>query len=320
MSQFNKSSMFRPGAGPPAPEAKRAAERPPAKARSTPPLPTTFGCPRDFLDNRFIYLTVSARARGLSVGVNMNPDKLCNFDCVYCEVDRRTSLPPQQQQQPLDVEVMAQELRRTLTLVESGQIHHHPAYRALPRELLKLRHVALSGDGEPTLCPNFAAALETVVHVRAGGGFPFFKIVLLTNATGLDLPPASQSLRLLTDSDEVWVKLDAGTQAFMERVNRSQVPLKKVLANILQLGRVRPVVIQSLFTLLEGQEPPAEEIQHYLERLKELQAAGARISLVQVYSATRPMARSECGHLPLRSLSHIAKLIRAQTGLRAEVF
>ena len=45
---------------------------------------TAFGAPRDFLENRFVYAVVSPRARGLSVGVNMNPDKTCNFNCVYC--------------------------------------------------------------------------------------------------------------------------------------------------------------------------------------------------------------------------------------------
>ena len=48
-----------------------------------------FGYPRDYLKNHFVYLTISPRARGLSIGVNLNPDKGCNFDCVYCEVDRR---------------------------------------------------------------------------------------------------------------------------------------------------------------------------------------------------------------------------------------
>src|SRR5215510_6475740 len=77
---------------------------------------TAFGCPRDFLHNRFVYLTVSTRARGLSVGVNMNPDKKCNFDCIYCEV--RRDQPPREGH--LDVEVMAAELKRTLELVLSG--------------------------------------------------------------------------------------------------------------------------------------------------------------------------------------------------------
>jgi wyosine [tRNA(Phe)-imidazoG37] synthetase (radical SAM superfamily) len=275
-----------------------------------------FGCPRDPLDNRFVYVTVSARARGLSVGVNMNPGKECNFDCVYCEVDRHAPF----QNQSLDVKAMSDELRRTLAFVRSDQIRYHQPYHALPAELLELRHVALSGDGEPTLCPNFAEVVQSVVHIRARGDFQFFKIVLITNATGLDLAPVESSLKLLTATDEVWAKLDAGTQVFMERINHPQVSLKKVMANILRLGRQRPVVIQSMFSLLDGEEPPAEEIEQYIERLRELKTAGAMIPLVQVYSPARPTAGTGCGHLPLKSLSHIAKLIRAKTELSAEVF
>ena len=40
---------------------------------------TAFGCPRNFLDNRFVYTVVSPRARGLSIGINMNPDRLLQF-------------------------------------------------------------------------------------------------------------------------------------------------------------------------------------------------------------------------------------------------
>jgi wyosine [tRNA(Phe)-imidazoG37] synthetase (radical SAM superfamily) len=277
---------------------------------------TVFGCPRDFLNNRYAYVAISARARGLSIGVNMNPDKLCNFDCAYCEVDRRTPfLSP-----PLDVSVMSAELERTLAFVCSGQIRSQTGYAGLPDELLKLRHVALSGDGEPTLCPNFADAVQSVVHIRACGAFPFFKIALLTNATGLDLPDVQHSLKLLTDSDEIWAKLDAGSEAFMEKINRPRVSLNKVLTNILMMGRQRSIVIQSMFALLNGQEPPAGEIEQYVERLKELKAAGAKISLVQVYSPARPVIGAECRHLPLKTLSRIAKLIRAGAGLTAEVF
>lgn len=289
----------------------------PASPRTRrPPSLTPFGYPRDFLENHFVYVTISPRAGGLCVGVNMNPDRLCNFDCVYCEVDHHAPAVDES----LDVAVMAGELERTLVWVHSGRIREHRSYGSLPEELLKLRHVALSGDGEPTLCPNFAEALESVVHVRARGVVPFFKIVLLTNATGLDLPPVKKSLKLLTASDEVWAKLDAGTPALMERVNRPQVSMQKVLANIRLLGRQRPVVIQSLFPMIDGQEPEADEIDQYVARLKELKAAGVMIPLVQIYSATRPMAHARCGHLPLKCLSRIAKSIRSVTGLRAEVY
>ena len=47
---------------------------------------------RTYEDFVFVYPVISRRSRGLSIGVNLNPDKVCNFDCIYCEVDRRT--PP----------------------------------------------------------------------------------------------------------------------------------------------------------------------------------------------------------------------------------
>ena len=81
---------------------------------------TAFDRPRDFLNNRFVYVVISPRAHGLSLGVNMNPDKQCNFDCVYCEVDRRT--PPRET--TLDVDVMGDELHRTLTFVHQGRLRN----------------------------------------------------------------------------------------------------------------------------------------------------------------------------------------------------
>ena len=45
---------------------------------------------RELAGNRYIYAVVSRRSRGLSIGINLNPDKACNFDCPYCQVDRTT--------------------------------------------------------------------------------------------------------------------------------------------------------------------------------------------------------------------------------------
>jgi wyosine [tRNA(Phe)-imidazoG37] synthetase (radical SAM superfamily) len=299
----------------PTPLAETADRKRKSTSRAAGGPETIFGSPRDFHDNQFVYTVISARARGLSVGVNMSPEKLCNFNCVYCEVYRNGHAP-----KALDVDLMATELKKTLTLVHAGRLRERPNYRAVPEELLQLRHVALSGDGEPTLSAAFAEALQAVVHVRALSGFPFFKLVLLTNGTGLDLPHVQAGLKYFTKSDEIWVKLDGGTQAYVNKVNQSTVPLEKVLANILALGRQRPVVVQSLFPALDTEGPSPEEIEQYAQRLAELKAGGADISLVQVYSAFRPAANSTCGHLPLKALSRIAQAVRQTSGLKAEVF
>lgn len=286
------------------------------RKRVIPAVEVAYKAPQNYLDNQFVYVLVSPRARGLSVGVNVNPDKHCNFDCVYCEVNR--DLNPRVRE--VDVDRVAQELHRTLELVYSRRLRSQAPYADLPDELLNLRHVVLSGEGEPTLCPHFAEVVQTVMHARALGAFPFFKVVLISNATGLDLPQVHHGLRFFTRSDELWLKLDAGTAAYMEKVNRPQVPMAKVLENILHIGRQRPVVIQSLFASIHGEEPADDEIEEYARRLEELKAAGAQISLVQIYSATRPTHRSECRHLPLKTLSHIAQVVRKATGLQVEVF
>ena len=287
------------------------------KKRHLPVREIAFDRPRDFLDNHFVYAVISPRARGLTLGVNMNPDQRCNFDCVYCEVDRATLPEPS----VLDVGVMASELQRTLDQIRQGRLRGHPQYQSLPDELLRLRHVALSGDGEPTLSPHFAEVVQAVVHIRALGGFPFFKIVLITNGTGLDRSQVQESLKRFTKSDEIWVKLDGGTQEYLDKVCRlKDVTLGKILSNILHLARQRPVVIQSLFPAINGEEPSAEDIHQYAQRLNELKSDGAQISLVQIYSANRPMSHAEYGHLPLKTLSQIAQVVRQVAGLKAEVF
>lgn len=274
------------------------------------------GIPQDFLGNRFVYIVVSPRAGGLSVGVNMNPDKLCNFDCLYCEVDRGTPGA----HAVLEVDTMAAELEQTIHYAQSNRLFEHPTIGSLPREFLQLRHVALSGHGEPTLCPNFVQAVHAIVHLRALGRVPYFKLVLITNGTGLDSAAVQSGLKYFTPTDEIWIKLDAGTQEFMDFVNRPKVPLEKVLQNIQLVGRQRPIVIQSLFASFDNKEPVLEQIEQYAQRLRELKIAGAQISLIQVYSATRPARNPQCRHLPLKSLSRIAQVLRCATSLRVEVY
>jgi wyosine [tRNA(Phe)-imidazoG37] synthetase (radical SAM superfamily) len=294
-----------------APEAAIMGTFKPVKAIKGP-----FGRPPEFLGNRFVYALISQRAHGLSIGINLNPDKCCNFDCAYCEINRE--VPGRDSK--VDLDVLAAEFENLLSLTYAQRLREFPYFQTVPTELLELKGVALSGEGEPTLGPQFSEIVREVVHVRSSGRFPFFKLVLITNAVGLDLPEVRQGLQLLTSRDEIWAKLDAGTQEYMDRVNRASVSLQKVLANILLVGRERRIVIQSLFPLLNDQEPTAQEIEYYVGHLQQLKNDGAQISLVQVYSAHRPSHHPECGHLPLKSLSRIAQRVRECTGIPAEVF
>jgi len=70
----------------------------------------------------------------LSVGVNLNPDRQCNFNCVYCEVNRDGPVRERQ----LDIKVLAGELRHLLRLTYDGRLRELEWFRHLPAELLQL--------------------------------------------------------------------------------------------------------------------------------------------------------------------------------------
>jgi wyosine [tRNA(Phe)-imidazoG37] synthetase (radical SAM superfamily) len=270
------------------------------------------------LDNRFVYLVISPRTRGLSIGVNLTPEVRCSFLCLYCEVPRDASEAPRD---ALDVDVMGGELRRTLNLVLSGRLSQREGYGNLDPSLLTLREVLLSGDGEPTLAPRFSEAVLQVAQLRATGEYPFFKIALCTNGSHLDNPGVQGALKYLTARDDIWIKLDAGTQEYMSVVNGPNARLSNVLDNILLVGRARPVGIQSLFPKTNGKEPSGAEIQAYVERLKELKSQGAQIQEVQVFSAgasSRPSVG--CEYLSLKSLQKICRSIQSVAGIKAEVY
>lgn len=270
--------------------------------------------PREFLGHRYVYAVISSRARGLTIGVNMNPNQACNYQCPYCEVVRT----PDKADAKLDLKILTRELIHVVALAQCGRINEWKQFAGAPAELLTLKNVALSGDGEPSLVSNFDEIVKEVLTIRHL--LSHFKVVLITNGSGLHRPTVQRGIDRLAPEDEVWIKLDAGTQEAMKRINGPEASLETTLKNILTIATRRPVVIQSLFCIQGEIEPSEEEITAYVARLNELKAAGAQISLVQVYSACRPSARPGSKHLPLARLSQIARRVREETGIAAEVF
>src|SRR5271170_3641494 len=113
---------------------------------------------RTFADNLYVYAVVSRRSKGVSIGINLNPDKVCNFDCVYCQVDRKT--PPLVRE--VDLQRLLQELEDTIDLVQSGGLFEMDRFAGTPAELRRLNDIAFSGDGEPTTCPQFVDIVRAV--------------------------------------------------------------------------------------------------------------------------------------------------------------
>ncbi|MCG3149973.1 MAG: hypothetical protein PCFJNLEI_03440 [Verrucomicrobiae bacterium] len=249
---------------------------------------------------------LSRRSHGISIGLNVNPDKICNFDCIYCQVDR--SVPATVTE--FDLSVAETELR-TLLATDFSQF---APFAGIPKDQLRINDIALSGDAEPTTLPAFSQTIAMVARVKP----PEVKIVLITDAGGLDRPEVKRGLEIMdANQGEVWAKLDAGTADYYRVINRSAIPFARILQNIAGCAKVRPVVIQSLFLKQHGVGPSEAEVAAYCQRL----TAIANIKLVQVYTIARPPMAGVAGLTALTDAEVDAITARVrQAGLPAESF
>ncbi len=274
--------------------------------------------PRTFRTNRYVYPVLSRRAGGISVGINLNPDKDCNFGCLYCQVDRNAK--PSEYFVALPSLLL--ELETTLTgLRPNGPYWQQAEFSALPPAQQVVRDIAFSGDGEPTTFKNFCEVVQGCVAVKARLNFHAAKTVLITNATGLERPEVQRGLDVMdANQGEVWAKLDAGTPEYFALVSDSRFPFEKVLSNILGCARARPTVIQSCFMRVDGTAPSEAEIGAYTNRLKTLTLQGGVVKLVQIYTLARQVPTPRVSSLSNAEVDAIAARVKAETGLPTATF
>jgi len=261
--------------------------------------------------NRYVYAVVSRRARGLSIGVNLNPDKICNFDCPYCQVDRTTPGGAG----AIEVDTLRRELDAILDEVAAGRLWKRPPFDTTAIELRCVADVAFAGDGEPTTAARFPEAALAARDALDSRGLAI-PLRLLTNATMFD---RARVRGALSSFDELWCKLDAGTEAYFRLVDGTSFPFGRILANLLAVARERPIVIQGMFLTWEEKAPSPEEIEAWVGRLEEIRTGGGAIDLVQVYTVARPPADRRVAPLPPEAQDRIVALVRA-AGFRAESF
>jgi wyosine [tRNA(Phe)-imidazoG37] synthetase (radical SAM superfamily) len=272
---------------------------------------------RSFDAYRFVYPVLSRRSRGLSIGVNLNPDKVCNFDCIYCQVDRTTT----SETRFVELDNLLVELRALLSLASSGEIFETPKFRDTPRELRRLNDIAFSGDGEPTTYKNFDEIISACAALKRETGLDDVKMVLITNASMFHRPHVRRGLEILdANQGEIWAKLEAGAEEYYQLIDRTTIPFRQILDNIAAAARVRPLVIQSLFMRVHGAGPSQAELEAFCDRLAEIVAGGGQLRLVQIYTVARPPAESFVTPLADAEVDAIAELVRHRTGLPSAAF
>ncbi|GAB4224725.1 MAG: radical SAM protein [Acidobacteriota bacterium] len=273
--------------------------------------------PRRFADNRYVYAVLSRRARGLSIGINLNPDKRCNFDCIYCQVDR--SVPSEVDR--VDEAVLLAELRAMLAAAARGELTDLARLDGVPDAMRRVADVAFSGDGEPTTWPGFDRLVGTVGDA-IDALLPGVPMTLITNASTFHLRRVRRALDALTRrGGRVWAKLDAGTDEYYRFVAVTKVPFARILDNIREQACRHPLVIQSLFLRFRGEGPSSREIDAWAARLAGIVAAGGALAGVQVTTVARRPPTPDVTALDAADLDRIAAAARqAVPGVPVETF
>ncbi|MCA9319172.1 MAG: radical SAM protein [Planctomycetes bacterium] len=245
-----------------------------------------------------IYGPVVSRRYGRSLGINPMPrtDKLCNFNCVYCQLGWTA---PQQTGYAPDKSVFAspEEIASALRAVSRAT-------------LAEVDAIMICGNGEPTLHPRFSAMVDQLVAVRDTVA-PRLPITLLTNGTRLSNPEIHAALSRL---DQVAVKLDAGSLRKLKQIDMPREPVDlRVIAEATAL--LPRAVIQSCF--VEGSVANTDEasIKDWLAALRFI-----RPERVDIYTISRTPPTDRVHGVSLATLEKIADRARPIPGLEVRVF
>lgn len=149
-----------------------------------------------------VFGPIFSRRLGTSLGINLLPEKgkICNFDCIYCECGwnkdgRDDAALPTAAKVRHDLERMLERLRNEGTKVDS---------------------ITFSGDGEPTLNPEFGQIIDDTLALRDQWA-PTAKVSVLSNATRAHVP---EVFAALTKVDNPIMKIDAPTNELAARINK----------------------------------------------------------------------------------------------------
>jgi len=230
-----------------------------------------------------VYSVYSRRSAGLSIGINLFPDKKsCQFNCPYCEVF------PFLNNAGFSLEQMEADLRFA---IESAQ-----------EQNVAIKDICFSGNGEPTLSVAFADAFKLAEKIIAS----YFEcndlyapnLVVITNGTGLLHPQVFSFLKdaaAANPSFNIWLKLDAGTPEWYQKMNRSVCSCEKLIEKIKEFVSCAPVTLQTMLCAIDGEPPPQEEAQAWEKLVCELTANSvntpygkrSNVRKVQLYGKAR---------------------------------
>ncbi len=249
------------------------------------------------LKSGVIYGPVDSRRLGRSLGINLSPinSKLCSFNCVYCHygwTERITKDATKYIEDFPKKEAVLSTLRGELT------------------SIAKPEYITFSGNGEPTLHPEFESIVSGVKMIRdeLSPGTP---LALLSNTSMFNSASVKRALSMI---DVKIVKLDAGREETFQQMNKpvEGVSLKDIIES---LKNEKEFIVQTIF--IKGSIDNTEEsnLSEWISILSSILP-----EKVQVYSTDRPVPKVGIVKVEREELEKIAERVEEKTGIPVEVF
>ena len=151
---------------------------------------------------RYIYGPVKSRRLGLSLGISLTRHKVCNFDCVYCQLGKTKETTLECKEYPTTQEV----LNEFKSWIENN-----------PQDAKTLNYVSFSGFGEPTLNSKISQVIDEVRKLTQA------RIAVITNASLLNNPDVREAI---LGADLIVPSLDAADQEIFMRIDQPAPGIK----------------------------------------------------------------------------------------------
>ena len=260
---------------------------------------------RELSGLKYIYSVISRRAGGLSIGVNLNVNNACNWQCIYCEIPNLTrGTPP-----PIELDVLEQELRFFLNEI----IHGDYMEKNVSLEDRHLKDIAFSGNGEPTSANEFPEVISIVKKILSEFNLLHkIKIRLITNGSLMHQTSVIKSVGMLKEMNgEVWFKVDAATEESIKTINQVNLKPSQILERLKNSANVCPTFVQTCIFTIDGKGPSKKDIDAYVELINEVKSI---IQGVHLYGLARPSLQPQAknlGRIDEEILQNIAKELRS---------
>lgn len=249
-----------------------------------------------------VFGPIRSRRLGLSLGINLSPNdgKVCTFDCLYCEAGFNAQ-GPGTTGFPTRAEVARQLEDKLLEMAAEG---------------VRPDVITFSGNGEPTLHPDFAGVIDDTIALR-DRLCPEAKVSVLSNSTRLFSPTVKAALLKV---DNNILKLDSAVERTMRTIDRPNQPGFTVERVVEELAEFRgQCIIQTL--LLRGEYDGAafdnttpDEIDALIEAYRTI---GPR--QVMLYSIDRKTPAENLEKIDRDTLLAIGERVRREAGVDVEV-